>query len=112
MTKRASSALAEPESGGRTLPDLARRETDDGLKVVRFLVSVMDGDIDGLKPSDRLAAARELLDRCFGKPFAASPAAKDDAAGANEAANLLMERIRRALEHDHDANDAQEPPTC
>ena len=87
-----------------SLPELIRRETDDGLLAVRFLVELMDGLVDGAKVTDRLAAARELLDRGFGKPNAAasgaSGASGDDSDSEREASAraALAERIRKALD--------------
>ena len=86
-----------------TLPELIREETDDGLLAVRFLVDLMDAQIEGAKIADRLAAARELLDRGFGKP-ATSPAAStapdgdSDSERETAARATLAERIRRALD--------------
>ena len=85
-----------------SLPELIRRETDDGLLAVRFLTDLMDGQVEGAKITDRLAAARELLDRGFGKPNAASVASAsgDDSDAEREAIAraTLAERIRRALD--------------
>ena len=97
---------AHPSHRPPSLPDLIRRETDDGLLAVRFLVDLMDARIEGAKITDRLAAARELLDRGFGKPPAATSAAAattasgDDSDAEREATAraMLAERIRRALD--------------
>ena len=48
----------------RALPSLQehiRQETGDGRDVVRFLVGVMQGNIPGFKPQQRMDAARQLL---------------------------------------------------
>ena len=66
----------------------------------------MDARIEGAKITDRLAAARELLDRGFGKPptatsaAAATTASGDDSDAEREATAraMLAERIRRALD--------------
>ena len=45
-------------------PDLARivaEETQDGRTTVRFLVQVMQGELDGFKPHHRINSAKELL---------------------------------------------------
>lgn len=95
---------AHPNHNPPTLPDLIRSETDDGLLAVRFLVDLMDAQIEGAKITDRLAAARELLDRGFGKPptatTAAATASGDDSDSEREttARAMLAERIRRALD--------------
>ena len=79
------------------LPQLVRRETDDGLTVVRFLVEVMDSEVDGVKITDRIAAARELLDRGFGKSFTAVDGSSGDSDDADDASAILAERILRVL---------------
>ena len=47
------------------LADIIREETDDGRLVVRFLIDVMQGNIDDSKPCHRLDAARQLLNLGF-----------------------------------------------
>ncbi len=47
------------------LAELIRESTDDGRKVCRFLINVMDGALSAFKPHHRLSAARELLSRGF-----------------------------------------------
>ena len=49
------------------LAELIRESTDDGRKVCRFLINVMDGALSAFKPHHRIQAARELLSRGFGK---------------------------------------------
>ena len=44
-----------------------QESTDDGAKVCRFLINVMEGQLKSFKPHHRISAARELLDRGFGK---------------------------------------------
>ena len=44
-----------------------RESTDDGATVCRFLINVMEGELRAFTPQNRLAAARELLTRGFGK---------------------------------------------
>ena len=43
------------------LPQFIRDNTDDGRNIVRFLIDVMEGSIDGAKLSRRLTAARLLV---------------------------------------------------
>ncbi len=43
-------------------------ETDNGRAAVRFLVDVMQGNLQDFKPHHRLSAARELLHRGFDAP--------------------------------------------
>ena len=49
------------------LARVIREDTDDGRSIARFLVNVMEGELRTFKPHHRMAAARELLDRGFGK---------------------------------------------
>ena len=44
-----------------------QQATDDGSTVCRFLINVMEGELKAFKPHHRIQAARELLDRGFGK---------------------------------------------
>ena len=58
---------SRPTKFDTELARLIRENTDDGRSIVRFLVSVMVGDFRSFRPHHRMAAARELLDRGFGK---------------------------------------------
>ena len=49
------------------LAQVIQESTDDGRKVCRFLINVMDGALSTFKPHHRISAARELLSRGFGK---------------------------------------------
>ena len=49
----------------KPLADIIREETDDGRLVIRFLINVMQGQIDDSKPCHRLDAARQLLNLGF-----------------------------------------------
>ena len=49
------------------LARLIREDTGDGRSIARFLVNVMVGEIRSFRPHHRMAAARELLNRGFGK---------------------------------------------
>ena len=51
----------------RTLAKKIQESTDDGATVCRFLINVMEGQLKAFKPHHRISAARELLDRGFGK---------------------------------------------
>lgn len=86
------------KSTPNTLQQLVLNETDDGLSLVRFLVDVMDAEIEGVKVADRTGAARELLDRCFGRPFTASDRSADLSDDADDASDLLIDRILRVIE--------------
>ena len=47
------------------LADIIKLETSDGREAVRFLVDVMQGNLQDFKPHHRLSAAKELLRRGF-----------------------------------------------
>ena len=49
------------------LAKVIQESTDDGTTVCRFLINVMDGELNAFKPHHRISAARELLSRGFGK---------------------------------------------
>ena len=60
----------EPRHPTRFDTELARvirEDTDEGRSIARFLVNVMEGELTSFRPHHRMAAARELLDRGFGK---------------------------------------------
>ena len=46
--------------GIEELRDIVRRETDDGVKIVRFLVKAMDGEFPNYEPDHELEAAKIL----------------------------------------------------
>ncbi len=81
-----------------TLQQLVLKETDDGLNLVRFLVDVMDAEIEGVKVADRTGAARELLDRCFGRPFTATDRSADLSEDGGDASDMLIDRILRVID--------------
>ena len=56
---------------GQPLIQLLQGITQDGATILKFLASVMDGKVKGARVTDRVAAARELADRLWGKPVAA-----------------------------------------
>ena len=98
------------KSTSNTLQQLVLRETDDGLRLVRFLVDVMDAEIEGVKIADRASAARELLDRCFGKPFTATDRTSETSDDTDDASDMLIDRIMRVIdeadsEEQEDDND-------
>ena len=81
-----------------TLQQIVLKETDDGLNLVRFLVDVMDAEIEGVKVADRTGAARELLDRCFGRPFTATDRSAEISDDADSASDMLIDRILRVID--------------
>lgn len=68
---------------GRTLASIARQYTEDSVNV---LVSVVRGEMEGVKVGDQLRAAEILLDRGWGK--AVSVVAMDVAASGQQMATL------------------------
>ena len=86
------------KSTPNTLQQIVLEETDDGLRLVRFLVDVMDAEIEGVKVADRTGAARELLDRCFGRPFTATDRSADLSDDADNASGMLIDRILRVID--------------
>ena len=49
------------------LTRLIRFKTDDGRAMCLFLIEVMQGKVEGINVGHRVSAARELLNRAFGK---------------------------------------------
>ena len=49
------------------LARVIREDTDGGRSIARFLTNVMEGELKTFRPHHRISAARELLDRGFGK---------------------------------------------
>ena len=64
---RRSSNSSEDTYFDEKLAKIIQESTDDGRKVCRFLINVMDGELKTFKPHHRIQAARELLSRGFGK---------------------------------------------
>ena len=54
--------ISDPE-----LSRLIRARTNDGQEMCLFLIDVMWGKVEGLRIGHRVSAARELLDRAFGR---------------------------------------------
>ena len=67
QTNRSLTPLSQRLSGSPPTTDAS---------VCRFLINVMEGDLKTFGPSHRMAAARELLDRGFGKGARAEVAAR------------------------------------
>ena len=101
-------------------PELARlvkSQTDDGRSIIDFIVAVMEGRIREARPHHRMAAARDLLERGFGKlphrrlptppkPFR-SPTRHQRSYGypvnTSSAGTILRDLIARAIgDPDHD----------
>ena len=62
---RAPSRATSVSRFDQGIADIIKLETSDGRDAVRFLVDVMQGNLDDFKPCHRLAAAKELLRRGF-----------------------------------------------
>ena len=60
------------------LARVIREDTSDGRSVARFLVYVMEGELASFRPHHRMSAARELLDRGFGKSARAEKVARPE----------------------------------
>ena len=52
---------------GSELTRLIKANTDDGQAVVMFLIDIMEGRAEGANVEHRISAAKELLNRAFGK---------------------------------------------
>lgn len=99
------------ERGAAALPDLIFSQTDGGRDIVARMVELMRGQVDGARAADQLAAARELMDRAWGKPPSSlsAPSGDDDDAEngrAEDAARRLREMIAAALAADAERSDA------
>ena len=87
--------FAQPENQeSQTLADIVREETEDGRLIVRFLIDVMQGQLENSKPCHQLDAARQLLNLGFhpAQSFIdanthASPTRKNSAPSALSAVN-------------------------
>ena len=82
------------------LARLIREDTDDGRSIARFLVNVMEGELRSFRPHHRMAAARELLNRGFGKSAHNNPPNRRSGEGRDpeiHAENGLQPRSAEAL---------------
>ncbi len=64
---RSDSRSSEGTYFDQKLAKVIQQSTDDGRKVCRFLINVMEGELNTFKPHHRIQAARELLSRGFDK---------------------------------------------
>ena len=113
-------------------PELARlvkSQTDGGRSIIDFIVAVMEGRIREARPHHRMAAARDLLERGFGKlphrrlptpprPFR-SPTRHQRSYGypvnTSSAGTILRDLIARAIgdpDHTNDTRTGTPSPTC
>ena len=65
--RRSGSGSPSETEFDNALAKIIRESTDDGRSVCRFLINVMQGDLKAFGAQHRMAAARELLSRGFGK---------------------------------------------
>ena len=87
--------FSQPENQeSQTLAEIVREETEDGRVIVRFLIDVMQGQLEHSKPCHQLDAARQLLNLGFhpAQSFIdanthASPTRKNSAPSALSAVN-------------------------
>lgn len=86
------------KSDPKTLQQIILQETDGGLDLVRFFANLMKSEVESVKTSERAAAARELMDRCFGKPFTATDRSAEVFDDAGDASDVLIDRIMRVIE--------------
>ena len=91
---QADNQANKQEAQSPSLADIVREETDDGRLIVRFLIDVMQGQLENSKPCHQLDAARQLLNLGFhpAQSFIdanthASPTRKNSAPSALSAVN-------------------------
>ena len=92
-------------AAGESIEETVANATLDGSLVVTFLVQMMLGDYDGVRPADRIAAARELLDRGYGRAYVRDPASAGD--GVDDDATDIMQLLAM-LSGDEEGGDAEE----
>ena len=61
MFSNANNQADNTETQPPSLADIVREETEDGRLIVRFLIDVMQGNLEHSKPCHQLDAARQLL---------------------------------------------------
>ena len=91
---QADNQANKQEAQSPSLAEIVREETEDGRVIVRFLIDVMQGQLENSKPCHRLDAARQLLNLGFhpAQSFIdanthASPTRKNSAPSALSAVN-------------------------
>ncbi len=85
--RRSDSGSSRETRFDAALAKVIRESTDDGRSVCRFLINVMDGELKAFKPHHRIAAARELLDRGFGKGARAEAACTPGSPAASKSSH-------------------------
>ena len=85
--------------GGRPkgLAALVREKTKDGQDPIGFLVRVLKGKIRGVKMEHRIAAAKELLDRGFGRAVQAIEHSGSTNADSRPLQEFSIEELRKFL---------------
>jgi hypothetical protein len=76
---------------------LVREKTNDGQLLVDFMLRVLNGEEKGASVSDKVAAAKFLADRGFGKPteFHEHSGSLSWASAVEEAGSIPLEEIRK-----------------
>ena len=87
------------------LADIIKEETDGGRDIVRFLVDVMQGNLDGFKPRHRLAASNELLKRGFDNAHDCNGQDHEDGGYAPVSHEQLDNKTRRNTDQFNDDDD-------
>ena len=87
------------------LADIIKEETDGGRDIVRFLVDVMQGNLDGFKPRHRLAASNELLKRGFDNAHDCNGQDHEDGDYAPISHEQLDNKTRRNTDQFNDDDD-------
>ena len=81
----------------KTLADIVREETGDGRIIVRFLIEVMQGQIDDSKPCHRLDAARQLLNLGFNGAHAVIQSVSQSASARAQSTALSRSPLNQEL---------------
>ena len=82
---RAPSSTLGKSRFDQGIADIIKLETSDGRDAVRFLVDVMQGNLQDFKPHHRIAAAKELLRRGFDNSHGNSDDGEHEDEGNDEA---------------------------
>ena len=100
-----------PEATTPSLAEIVREETEDGRVIIRFLIDVMQGQLENSKPCHQLDAARQLLTLGFHQAQSfidanthASPTRKNSAPSALSAVkpSLLHQELAAIIREETD----------
>ena len=81
----------------KPLADIVREETNDGRIIIRFLIEVMQGQIDDSKPCHRLDAARQLLNLGFSGAHAVIQSVSQSASARAQSTALSRSPLNQEL---------------